>query len=123
MNISTTPVPNSVFDVYLKELKLAELKVLLIIIRHTLGWEDKRTRSERKELDWISNSQLAVKTGSSGRAINEAIQSLVQKKLIDVLSFQGEILDSPEKEYEIWQYTFILNNAILGIKYIDVALS
>jgi hypothetical protein len=97
MNISTTPVPNSVFDVYLKELKLAELKVLLIIIRHTLGWEDKRTRSERKELDWISNSQLAVKTGSSGRAINEAIQSLVQKKLIDVLSFQGEILDSPEK--------------------------
>jgi hypothetical protein len=97
MNISTTPVPNAVFDVYLKELKLAELKVLLIIIRHTLGWEDKRTKSERKELDWISNSQLALQTGSSGRAINEAIQTLVQKKLIDVLSFSGKILDSPEK--------------------------
>ena len=97
MNTSTTPVPNAVFDVYLRELKLAELKVLMIIIRHTLGWEDKRTKSERKELDWISNNQLAVKTGSSVRAINEAIQALVQKKLIDVLSFQGEFLDSPEK--------------------------
>lgn len=97
MNINTTPVPNVVFDAHLKELKLAELKVLLIIIRQTIGWEDKRTRSERKELDWISNSQLAMKTGCSLRAINEAIQALVQKKLIDVLSYEREILDTPEK--------------------------
>ena len=97
MNINTTPVPNAVFDAHLKVLKLAELKVLLIIIRQTIGWEDKRTKSERKELDWISNSQLALKTGCSLRAINEAIQVLVQKKLIDVLSYEGEILDTPEK--------------------------
>lgn len=97
MNINTTPVPNAVFDAHLKSLKLAELKVLLIIIRHTLGWEDKRTKSERKELDWISNSQLALKTGCSLRAINEAIQSLVGQKLIEVLSYGGEILDTPEK--------------------------
>lgn len=97
MNINTTPVPNAVFDAHLKELKLAELKVLLIIIRQTLGWEDKRTKSERKELDWISNSQMAQKTGCSPRAINEAIQSLVGKKLIEVLSYGGEILDTPEK--------------------------
>lgn len=97
MNINTTPVPNAVFDVHLRELKLAELKVLLVIIRHTLGWEDKRTKSERKELDWISNSQLALKTGCSARAINEAIQALVGKQLIDVLSYNGQILDTPEK--------------------------
>lgn len=97
MNTPTTPVPNALFDVHLKDLKLAEIKVLLIIIRQTLGWEDKRTKSERKEIDWISNSQLALKTGCSQRAINEAIQALVQKKLIAVLSFQGEILDTPEK--------------------------
>lgn len=97
MNINTTPVPNAVFDAHLKLLKLAELKVLLIIIRHTLGWQDKRTKSERKELDWISNSQLVLKTGCSPRAINEAIQMLVQKKLIEVLSYAGEILDTPEK--------------------------
>ena len=97
MNINTTPVPNVVFDNYLKELKQAELKVLLIIIRQTLGWEDKRTQSERKEMDWISNSQLVVKTGNSARAINDAIQGLTDKKLIDVISQSGEFLDTPEK--------------------------
>jgi hypothetical protein len=97
MNISTTPVPNAVFDAHLKNLKLAELKVLLVIIRQTFGWEDKRTRSERKELDWISNSQLTQKSGCSPRAINEAIQGLVGKNLIDVLSYDGLTLDTPEK--------------------------
>ncbi|NVN96004.1 MAG: replication protein [Bacteroidetes bacterium] len=97
MNINTTPVPNVLFDNYLKELKLAELKVLLIIIRQTLGWEDKRTKSERKDIDWISNSQLVVKTGNSARAINDAIQGLTDKKLIDVISQSGEFLDTPEK--------------------------
>jgi hypothetical protein len=97
MNINTTPVPNVVFDTYLKELKLAELKVLLIIIRQTLGWEDKRTKSERKEIDWISGSQIALKTGSSPRAINDAIHVLVEKNLITVFSSSGELLDTPSK--------------------------
>lgn len=97
MQGNTTSVPNIVFDYYLKELKLAELKILLVIIRQTFGWKDNYTKSKRKELDWISNGQLSLKTGSSKRAINEAIQSLVQKKLIEVLSFSGEVLDAPEK--------------------------
>src|SRR5271157_5586861 len=97
MNVNTTPVPNIVFDHYLKELKLAELKILLLIIRQTSGWADKFSKSKRKEVDWISGSQLALKTGSSLRAINEAIQSLVQKKLIEVLSVSGVVLDAPEK--------------------------
>jgi len=97
MQTNTTPVPNVVFDHYLKELKLAELKILLVIIRQTFGWKDNYTKSKRKERDWISGSQLALKTGSSKRAINEAIQILVEKKLIEVLSFSGDVLDVPEK--------------------------
>ncbi|MFA6924784.1 MAG: replication protein, partial [Bacteroidales bacterium] len=93
MQIKTTPVPNVVLDSYLKNFKIAELKVLLVIIRQTLGWEDKKTKSERKEIDWISSSQLYLKTGSSKRAINEAIQSLVKKNLIAVFSQNGELLD------------------------------
>jgi len=97
MQNNTTPVPNVVFDHYLKELKIAEIKVLLVIIRQTIGWTDKFTKSKRKEKDWISGSQLVLKTGCSIRAINEAIKKLVDKKLIEVLSFSGEILDIPEK--------------------------
>ncbi len=94
---NTTSVPNVVFDLYLKDLNIAELKVLLVIIRQTLGWKDKQTKSERKECDWISGSQLTLKTGASNRAINTAIRILVEKKLIDVLDVAGNLLDSPEK--------------------------
>ena len=114
MNINTTPVPNAVFDRHLKELKLAELKVLLIIIRQTLGWEDKRTKSERKELDWISNSQLALKTGSSKRAINDAIHVLTTKNLIDVLSQTGNSLDTPDKRKGQQKLFFRLSNATIA---------
>ena len=92
-----TPVPNAVFDCFLKELKLAELKILLLIIRQTLGWENKKTKTERKECDWISGTQLAAKTGCSKRAIISAIQFLVQKNMIDVLDENGELLDTPDK--------------------------
>lgn len=94
---NTTSVPNAVFDLYLKDLNIAELKVLLVIIRQTLGWKDKQTKSERKECDWISGSQLTLKTGASKRAINSAIHILVEKELIDVLDVAGNLLDSPEK--------------------------
>ena len=114
MNISTTPVPNMLFDAYLKELKQAELKVLLIIIRQTLGWKDKKTKSERKELDWISGSQLALKTGSSQRAINDAIQSLVKKQLIEILSRTGEFLDSPAKRRGQLRLFYRLSSAIFA---------
>ncbi len=115
MNINTTPVPNAVFDKHLKELKLAELKVLLIVIRQTLGWEDKRTKSERKELDWISSNQLALKTGSSRRAINDAIQVLTKKNLIEVLSQSGYILDSPEKRKGQQKLFYRLANANITV--------
>ena len=89
---NTTPVPNSIFDNHLKELQLAEIKVLLVIIRQTLGWTDRRTVLGRKERDWISTSQLLAKTGSSRRAISSAIETLVKKKHIDVLDESGNTL-------------------------------
>src|ERR1019366_2364117 len=94
---STTPVPNVFFDVYLKELKQAELKVLLVVIRQTLGWADRRGMTGRKETDWISGSQLQQKTGSSKRAITTATDVLVKKYLIEILDVNGNILDNPEK--------------------------
>lgn len=88
-------MPNEVFDEYLKELKGIELKLLLIIIRQTIGWQNKN--GSRKESDWISSSQLISKTGSSTRAITSATDVLVSRKLIAVFSDAGERLDTPEK--------------------------
>ena len=82
--MKTTPVPNVLFDLYLKELKSTELKILLVIIRQTLGWVDRRALYGRKEIDWISGSQLQSKTGCSRHAISSAIEVLVKCSLIEV---------------------------------------
>ena len=89
----TTPVPNAIFDIYLKELNSAELKVLLVVIRQTLGWADGRGIYGRKETDWISGSQLKEKTGSSKRAISSAVDILVRKRIIEVEDDYGRVLD------------------------------
>ena len=110
LQTSTTPVPNSLFDVHLKELKSAELKVLLIIIRQTLGWADRRAVLGRKERDWISNSQLQSKTGSSQRAISSAIETLVRMNLIAILDAGGTILDTPYKRQGKTKLYYQLSN-------------
>lgn len=93
----TTPVPNVLFDAYLRRLSSAELKVLLVIVRKTLGWSDRQAMNGRKEVDWIANSQLQSLTGCSRRAISSATESLVNKKLIEVLHENGSLLDEPQK--------------------------
>ena len=110
---STTPVPNVILDIYLKELNSAELKVLLIVIRQTLGWADRRGMFGRKETDWISGSQLRQKTGSSKRAITTAIDLLVRKKIIEILDEWGNVLKYPEERqgktklfYRLNQYVY-----------------
>src|ERR1035437_5167987 len=97
MQPRTTSVPNVFFDVHLKELKQAELKVLLVVTRQTNGWKDERGVHGRKEIDWISGSQLQQKTGCSRRAISDAIAVLVSRKLIVILNENGFALNTPEK--------------------------
>ncbi|MEM6831568.1 MAG: replication protein [Bacteroidota bacterium] len=91
----TTPIPNIIFDHFLKILKPSDLKVLLIIIRQTLGWFDRGT-GRRKTRDWISRSQFVSKTGLSPRAITTALSSLHQKGIIAITNKQGVPLPTPQ---------------------------
>lgn len=86
-----TNVPNNFFDVHLKNLGYAELKVLLVIIRQTYGWKDKRTGTY-KRWDWISQQFFVRKTGLSNRAVSTAISKLINKKLILIKNKQGRLL-------------------------------
>ena len=102
---NTTPVPNGVFDKHLRTLKASELKVLLVIIRQTLGWKNKRFKR-----DWISSSFFENKTGLSKRGIGEAITSLQAKQLIWVTDYKGLVLSKPiERKYTVRKY-FALRN-------------
>ena len=87
----TTQVPNILFDTHLRKLTESELKILLIVIRQTIGWYDKAT-GKRKERDRITCSQFRLKTGLSKRSVTKTIQSLSVKKLIQVTDFAGKEL-------------------------------
>ena len=57
MKQGSTAVPNILFDFYLSNLKETELKVLLTIIRQTLGWVDYKTKKRKNTsaLEYIFN--------------------------------------------------------------------
>ena len=88
-----TPTPNILFDKLLKELSNSELKILLVIIRQTNGWIDKKT-TKRKEKDRITYNQFIKKTGLSRRIISKAINSLSDMGLIKITDNSGEVLNT-----------------------------
>jgi len=89
---NTTQTPNSLFDNHLKKLSYSELKVLLVIIRQTIGFIHPKDRARRKDRDWISQSFFIKRTGLSGRSVSSAIASLISKGLIIVTNSNGRIL-------------------------------
>ena len=91
------PVPNALLDEVLPTLKDTELRVLLIVLRQTLGWrEGSETGGWRyKERDWISHSQMVKKTGRGSDAVSKAIDALVQQGLIRVETAAGRGLTTP----------------------------
>jgi len=91
----STQVPNKVFDIHLKALSVKELKVLLVVIRQTLGWIDKN--GDRKKRDWMSQKFLANKTGLSPKSVSQGINMLVSKDMIKATTTDGEELVSANK--------------------------
>lgn len=70
-----TQIPNVVFDEWLPQLGLVELRVLMVLMRKTFGWHKLRDR--------ISLSQLMQATGSNRTRVSEAVQSLQKKGIIN----------------------------------------
>lgn len=90
----STQVPNEIFDHQLPYLNQAQLKVLLIVIRQTLGWIDPKTK-QRKRKDWISIPFFSKKTGLTHKSISIAISELVNKELIVALDNNERELRHP----------------------------
>jgi len=78
MQENFTKTPNVLFDKHLRELNHSEIKTLLVIIRQTIGFIDKRT-NKRKVRDRITLSQFSLKTGLSTRIISKAIDGLIKR--------------------------------------------
>lgn len=109
---NTTQVPNMVFDEWMPQLKDTELRVLLIVIRQTLGWlEEGDGTGKRKTQDWISIYQLHKKTGKSERSITRALQTLVDDiGIVQTVSEEGKLLDTPDKRSGVGKKIFFRLN-------------
>lgn len=90
----TTQVPNQLFDYLLPRLTFSELKVLLVVIRQTLGWVIGPS-GQRKSRDWLSSRRMETLSGLSKRAISMATSSLIERGLLVVTNHQGALLESP----------------------------
>lgn len=97
--MGTVPVPNILFDEMLPQLSDAELRVLLVVMRSTLGWREGSdfggTRFKRR--DWITHRQLMKRTGRGSAGVSAAIQSLIAKSLIVVENEAGLPLVTAEE--------------------------
>lgn len=71
-----TQCPNILFDYWLRILGFAELKVFMVIIRKTIGWHKHDLR------DHICNDQLINEAGLSLSNVQDAVKSLLKRKLI-----------------------------------------
>ena len=93
----TTPVPNKLLDRVMPTLRDTELRVLLIVVRQTLGWQAWPGSAHRKERDWLTQSQLMRRTGRASGAVSRAVDALVQSGLIIVTDRAGMPLKASDE--------------------------
>ena len=106
----TTPVPNIIFDKIVPLLTLSEIRVLLVIVRQTHGWIDRKT-NKRKTKDRISQSQFVMKSKLCKRAISKALQGLLTKGIIAITDEKGTLLLSPAERKGISKLYYSFNPA------------
>lgn len=115
---NTTPTPNWLYNGEMKKMNETQLKVVLLVTRKTLGWFNPKT-NERKEQDYISQSQFMEFTGKGNKAISLAIQSCVEKGWIIARDKNGDICDTPEKRSrrKVWyQLGDIFTSKVSGVE-------
>ena len=89
MSASEVSIPSAILDRWMPKLKDTELRVLLLVARQTIG-------RSGKEVDWLAHSQLRKRTGRASEAVSAAVDSLIQKGLLEVVTLTGERLPTPE---------------------------
>jgi hypothetical protein len=91
----TTPVPNHLLDEVMPRLSDTQLRVLLVVVRSTLGWQ---VGNRRKEKDWISHRQLQARTGRSSAVVSRAVAGLVAQGMIRVTDANDrELADTSQR--------------------------
>ena len=101
---NTTQTPNCIFDYWMSRLKGGEFKILLCIVRNTLGWIEDPATGRRKELDNISQRELEAMAGVQRDTITKAMSTLIDELgIVQAFDEEWNSLDSPNKRREVGQ--------------------
>ncbi len=82
-------MPNDLLDRVMPTLRDTELRVLLVVVRQTLGWMVGTDPARRKDRDWLTQGQLMQRAGRASEAVSHAVDTLVQAGLINVTDRKG----------------------------------
>lgn len=93
--VPVTPFPSRLLDEAMPVLSDTEWRVLCVVVRQTLGWSD--GKGGRKGQDWLTQSQLKARTGRASEAVSRAIDGLVRKGWLAVMSEEGDMLATPQE--------------------------
>ena len=93
---NTTQVPHLIIREWMPKLSDTALRVILIIIDKTLGWEADPTTHMRKTEDWIAYSQLKKQSGRQSAALANALRELEGFGLIDIRDKDGNSLKTKQ---------------------------
>jgi hypothetical protein len=82
-------VPNDLIDRWLPKLRGSEVRVLLFLLRKTVGWEDKASPSGRQQSTTLGIRLIANGTGLKHGAITDALVALRDYGLIHYSNVKG----------------------------------
>jgi hypothetical protein len=94
---NTTPTPNIIFNGLMRRMSDTEFRIVMLVVRATLGWEADKETHMRKVEDWISSSQLKKRTGRKSAAITAAIDHCINEGWIEARNKDGTLLDTKQK--------------------------
>ncbi len=89
---NTTPTPNELYNGEMPKMSDTELRIVLIVTRATLGWEEDPITKMRKQEDWLSYYQLKKRTGRGYTAIAKAINGCIKNKWVEARDDKGNVL-------------------------------
>jgi phage replication O-like protein O len=87
-----TAVPHEIVDVYLKDLSESQIKVLLVILRKTYGWN--------RETDAISFTQMSELTGLTRGTCSDAVKFLESLGIVKATRHSTEAKGLSSTTYE-----------------------
>ena len=83
-----TPTPDAILD-NLSQFSDTELRVLLVVVRATIGWQKGR--------DWLTRREIERRTGRKRSAVSEAVGALVEGGHLIVTDEDGNQLATAEQ--------------------------